>query len=88
MSLTYTRDDFSFSRFQVDYKYKAANLHYLARRLRDHEGKFTDMCATMEKQAEIACKKADDTGLFINEKNPFIASWAFEANPIQPVGLF
>ena len=27
-------------------------------------------------------------GLIINENNPFIASWAFEANPIQPVGLF
>ena len=27
-------------------------------------------------------------GVVINEKNPFVAGWAFEANPIQPVGLF
>ena len=27
-------------------------------------------------------------GKIINEKNPFIASRAFEANPIQPIGLF
>ena len=27
-------------------------------------------------------------GVIINEKNPFVAGWAFEANPIQPVGLF
>ena len=28
------------------------------------------------------------TGLFINEKNHYISDWAFEANLIQPVGLF
>ena len=27
------------------------------------------------------------TGEIIDEKNPFIAGWAFEANPIQLVGL-
>ena len=32
--------------------------------------------------------KVCQTGLLINEKNPYTAGWAFEANPIQQVGLF
>ena len=43
----------------MTYIYELANIHYLARRLREQEERLADMCDRLEEQAEAVQRRAN-----------------------------
>ena len=43
----------------MTYIYEVANLHYLARSLREQEGRLADMCDRLEEQAKAVQRRAN-----------------------------
>ena len=43
----------------ITYMYEVANFHYLARSLREQEGRWADICDRLEEQAEAVQRRAN-----------------------------